>query len=67
MLLMQAQENGDVLNEEDLAFLARDEGNTFDAYVDDQPVQDLALNDPNIFQADDCDAFDLDVDNEPIA
>ena len=67
MLLMQTQENGVVLNEEDLAFLAGDEGNTFDADVDDQPVQDLALNHPNNFQADDCDAFDLDVDNEPIA
>jgi hypothetical protein len=35
--------------------------------VDEQPVQDLALNDPNIFQAEDCDAFDSDVDDEPIA
>lgn len=30
-------------------------------------MQDLALNDPNIFQVDDCDAFDFDVDDEPIA
>ena len=62
---MQAQENGAALDEEELLFLAGDEGNTFDADVDDQPVQDLALNDPNIFQADDCDAFDSDVDDEP--
>ena len=33
--------------------------------MDDQPVQDLALNAPNIFQADDCDAFESDVDDEP--
>lgn len=67
MQLMQAQENGAVLDEEELLFLAGDEGNTLDADVDDQLVQDLALNDPNIFQADDCDAFDSDVDDEPIA
>ncbi|GKC05145.1 hypothetical protein Tco_0996755, partial [Tanacetum coccineum] len=41
--------------------------NTYDADVDDQPVQDLAQNDPNIFQVDDCDAFDSDVDDEPTA
>ncbi|GJS61361.1 hypothetical protein Tco_0656145 [Tanacetum coccineum] len=34
--------------------------------VDNQPVQDLALNEDNIFQVDECDAFDLDVDDEPI-
>ncbi|GJZ96079.1 retrovirus-related pol polyprotein from transposon TNT 1-94 [Tanacetum coccineum] len=44
MLLMQAQENGAVLDEEELLFLAGEQGNTFDAY--------------------ECDAFDLDVDNE---
>jgi hypothetical protein len=67
MLLMQAQENGAVLDEDALIFLAGDDGNTFDADVDDQPVQDLALNDPNIFQVEDCDAFDSDVDDEPTA
>ncbi|GKE95684.1 hypothetical protein Tco_1580539 [Tanacetum coccineum] len=35
--------------------------------VDNQPVQDLALNEENIFQADECDAFNLDVDDEPTA
>nr|GFC39361.1 hypothetical protein [Tanacetum cinerariifolium] len=35
--------------------------------VDDQPVQDLALNVDNVFQADDCDAFDSDVDEALIA
>ncbi|GJS51344.1 retrovirus-related pol polyprotein from transposon TNT 1-94 [Tanacetum coccineum] len=67
MLLMQAQENGAVLDEEELLFLAGKQGNTFDADVDNQPVQDLALNEDNLFQADECDAFDLDVDDEPTA
>ncbi|GJY63294.1 hypothetical protein Tco_0464754 [Tanacetum coccineum] len=67
LLLMQAQENGAVLNEEELLFLAGEEGNTFDADMDNQPVQDLALNEDNIFQADECDAFDSDVDDEPTA
>ncbi|GJT95609.1 hypothetical protein Tco_1091127 [Tanacetum coccineum] len=35
--------------------------------VDEQPVQDLALNVDNVFQADDCDAFDYDVDEAPMA
>ena len=67
MLLMQAQESGATLDEDEVAFLAGVHGNMFDADVDDQPVQDLALNDPNIFQAEDCDAFDFDVDDESIA
>ncbi|GJS39214.1 hypothetical protein Tco_0564257 [Tanacetum coccineum] len=67
MLLMQAQENGAVLDEEELLFLAGEQGNTFDADVDNQPVQDLALNEDNIFQADECDAFDSDVADEPTA
>ncbi|GKE88090.1 retrovirus-related pol polyprotein from transposon TNT 1-94 [Tanacetum coccineum] len=49
ILLMQAQENGEVLDEEELLFLAGEQGNTFDADVDNQPVQDLALNEDNIF------------------
>ncbi|GJY55278.1 retrovirus-related pol polyprotein from transposon TNT 1-94 [Tanacetum coccineum] len=67
MLLMQAQENGAVLDEKELLFLAGKQANTFDADVDNQLVQDLALNEDNIFQADECDAFDSDVDDEPIA
>ncbi|GJR95004.1 hypothetical protein Tco_0267178 [Tanacetum coccineum] len=67
MLLMQAQENGAVLDEEELLSLAGEQGNTFDADVDNQPVQDIALNKDNIFQADECDAFDSDVDDEPTA
>ncbi|GKA05914.1 hypothetical protein Tco_0685034 [Tanacetum coccineum] len=67
MLLMQTQENGAVLDEEELLFLAGEQTNTFDADVDNQPVRDLALNEDNIFQADECDAFDSDVDDEPTA
>ncbi|GJW59324.1 retrovirus-related pol polyprotein from transposon TNT 1-94 [Tanacetum coccineum] len=67
MLLMQAQENGAVLDEEELLFLAGEQAHTFDADVDNQPVQDLALNKDNLFQADKCDAFDSDVDDEPTA
>nr|GEV81892.1 integrase, catalytic region, zinc finger, CCHC-type, peptidase aspartic, catalytic [Tanacetum cinerariifolium] len=33
--------------------------------VDEQPIQDLALNVDNVFQADECDAFDSDVDEAP--
>ncbi|GJV79024.1 retrovirus-related pol polyprotein from transposon TNT 1-94 [Tanacetum coccineum] len=36
--------------------------NAIDEDVDEQPVQDLALNVDNVFQADDCDAYDYDVD-----
>nr|GEU89185.1 reverse transcriptase domain-containing protein [Tanacetum cinerariifolium] len=50
MLLMQAQENRAVLDEELLLFIA---------------VQYLALNEDNVFQADQCDAFDSDVDEAP--
>nr|GEU83323.1 hypothetical protein [Tanacetum cinerariifolium] len=36
-----------------------------DEDMDEQSVQDLALNVDNVFQADDCDAFDSDVDEAP--
>ncbi|GJZ38519.1 reverse transcriptase domain-containing protein [Tanacetum coccineum] len=65
MLLMQAQENGVVLDEEQLLFIAGGQTNTFDDDVDEAPVQDLALNKDNVFQADQCDAFDSDVDEAP--
>nr|GEW21602.1 integrase, catalytic region, zinc finger, CCHC-type, peptidase aspartic, catalytic [Tanacetum cinerariifolium] len=39
--------------------------NAFDDDVDEQHVQDLALNVDKVFQADDCDAFDSDVDEAP--
>ncbi|GJY07117.1 retrovirus-related pol polyprotein from transposon TNT 1-94 [Tanacetum coccineum] len=65
MLLMQAQENRVALDEKQLLFLAGGQENAVDEDVDEQPVQDLALNVDNVFQADDCDAFDSDVDEAP--
>ncbi|GJZ13858.1 hypothetical protein Tco_0549088 [Tanacetum coccineum] len=63
-MLMQ---NEAVLDEEELLFLVGEQPNTFDADVDNQPVRDLARNEYNIFQADECDAFNSDVDDEPTA
>ncbi|GJU96530.1 hypothetical protein Tco_1321286, partial [Tanacetum coccineum] len=54
MLRMQAQENGVALDEEQLLFLAGGQDNAVNEDVDEQPVQDLALNVDNVFQADDC-------------
>ncbi|GKE51492.1 retrovirus-related pol polyprotein from transposon TNT 1-94, partial [Tanacetum coccineum] len=67
MLLMQAQENRVALDEEQLMFLASGQNNVVDEDVDEQPVHDLALNVDNMFQADDCDAFDSDVDEASTA
>ncbi|GJU85095.1 retrovirus-related pol polyprotein from transposon TNT 1-94 [Tanacetum coccineum] len=67
MLLMQAQENGVDLDEEQLLFLAGGQTNTFDDKVDEGPVQDIAQNEDNIFQDDQCDTFDSDVDEAPTA
>ncbi|GKC01226.1 integrase, catalytic region, zinc finger, CCHC-type containing protein [Tanacetum coccineum] len=67
MLLMQAQENGVVLDEEQLLFIAGGPDNVDDADVDEPPVQDLALTVDNIFQADKCDTFESDVDEAPTA
>nr|GEW35201.1 hypothetical protein [Tanacetum cinerariifolium] len=67
MLLMQAQENGVTLDEERLLFIAGGQDNVVDDDVDEQPIQDLALNVNNVFPADDCDAFDSDVDEAPTA
>nr|GEW10667.1 hypothetical protein [Tanacetum cinerariifolium] len=66
MPLMQAQENGVALDEEQLLFIAGGQDNVDDD-VDEQQVQDLALNVDNVFQADECDAFDSDVDEAPTA
>ncbi|GJW80754.1 hypothetical protein Tco_0144729 [Tanacetum coccineum] len=41
--------------------------NAIDKDVDEQPIQDLALNVDNVFQANDYDAFDSDVDEAPTA
>nr|GEU72390.1 hypothetical protein [Tanacetum cinerariifolium] len=62
MLLMQAQENGVALDEEQLHFIIGGQDNAVDEDVDEQPVPDVALNVDNVFQSDDCDAFDSDVD-----
>nr|GEU96452.1 hypothetical protein [Tanacetum cinerariifolium] len=59
--------NCNALDAKQLLFLAGGHDNAFDDDVDEQPVQDLALNMDNVFQADDCDAFDLDVDEAPTA
>ncbi|GJS39961.1 retrovirus-related pol polyprotein from transposon TNT 1-94 [Tanacetum coccineum] len=52
MLLMQALENRVALDEEQLLFPTGRHDNVVDEDVDEQPVQDY-----NVFQADDCDAF----------
>ncbi|GKE48144.1 hypothetical protein Tco_1479402 [Tanacetum coccineum] len=67
MLLMQAQENGVVLDEEKLLFIVGGQTNMFDDDVDEALVQDLALNEDNVFQANQCDAFDSNVDEAPTA
>ncbi|GKD78010.1 retrovirus-related pol polyprotein from transposon TNT 1-94 [Tanacetum coccineum] len=67
MLLMQARENRAVLDDEQLLFIASGQTNIFDDDVDEAPVQDLALNEDNVFQADQCDAFDSDFDEAPTA
>nr|GFB77568.1 retrovirus-related Pol polyprotein from transposon TNT 1-94 [Tanacetum cinerariifolium] len=45
MLLMQAQENRVALEEEKLLFIAGGKDNAINKNVDEQPIQDLALND----------------------
>nr|GEU40111.1 putative reverse transcriptase domain-containing protein [Tanacetum cinerariifolium] len=62
-----AQENGVALDAEQLLFLTGGQDNAIDDDVDEQPIQHLALNVDNVFQADDCDAFDSDVDKAPTA
>nr|GEV02252.1 integrase, catalytic region, zinc finger, CCHC-type, peptidase aspartic, catalytic [Tanacetum cinerariifolium] len=66
MLLMQAQENGVALDEDQLLFLAGGQDNTIDEDVDEQHVQDLALNVDNVFQAYNFNAFYSDVDEVPM-
>ncbi|GKE02333.1 hypothetical protein Tco_1390316 [Tanacetum coccineum] len=60
-------ENEVDLDEEQLLFFAGGQANTFDDKVDDGPGQDMAQNEDNIFQADQCEAFDSDVDEAPTA
>nr|GEU44259.1 retrovirus-related Pol polyprotein from transposon TNT 1-94 [Tanacetum cinerariifolium] len=58
MLLMQAQENGVTLDEEQLLFIAGGQDNFVDDDVDEQPIQNLALNVDKMFQADDYPVYD---------
>nr|GEX95066.1 hypothetical protein [Tanacetum cinerariifolium] len=60
-------ENGMALDEEQLLFLTGREDNTIDENVNKQPVRNLALDMDNVFQADECDAFDSNVDEAPTA
>ncbi|GJU10222.1 hypothetical protein Tco_1132618 [Tanacetum coccineum] len=62
-----ARENGVALDEEQLLFIAGGQDNAGGEDVDEQPVQDLTLNVDNLFQAEDCDAFNSDVDEAPTA
>nr|GEU82652.1 copia protein [Tanacetum cinerariifolium] len=64
---MQIQENGVALDEEQFLFIAVGQDNAVDEDVDEQPVQDLALNVDNVFQADDCDDFNSNVDEAATA
>ncbi|GJY99675.1 hypothetical protein Tco_0517105 [Tanacetum coccineum] len=61
----QARQNEVALDEEQLLFIAGGQDNVIDEDVDEQPVQDLELNVDKVFQVDDCNAFDSDVDEAP--
>nr|GEU29715.1 hypothetical protein [Tanacetum cinerariifolium] len=50
-----------------IAISCSGQDNSFDDDEDEQPVQDLALNVDNVFQDEDCDVFDSDVDEAPTA
>ncbi|GKF90005.1 hypothetical protein Tco_0263968, partial [Tanacetum coccineum] len=54
------QIKGEILEEEQLLFLVGEQVTNFDDDVDD-----LALNVDHVFEADQCDAFDSDVDEAP--
>ncbi|GKC81388.1 hypothetical protein Tco_1137105 [Tanacetum coccineum] len=53
------------LDEEQLLFHAGGHDTAVDEDVNESPVQYLALNVDNVFQADECDAFDSNVDEAP--
>ncbi|GJZ67043.1 retrovirus-related pol polyprotein from transposon TNT 1-94 [Tanacetum coccineum] len=56
----------ELLDEEQSLFLAGEQVTNVDDDVDDSPENDLALNVDHVFEADECDAFDSDVDEGPI-
>ncbi|GKA54916.1 hypothetical protein Tco_0753865 [Tanacetum coccineum] len=61
-----SHENGAGLDEEQSnCFLQREHIINFEEDVDNSPENDLALNMDHIFEADECDAFDSDVDEGP--
>ncbi|GKB56888.1 hypothetical protein Tco_0913074, partial [Tanacetum coccineum] len=60
------QKSGTILDEEQSLFLVREQVTNVDDNVDDSPENDLALNVDHVFEADECDAFDSDVDEGPI-
>ncbi|GKF03591.1 retrovirus-related pol polyprotein from transposon TNT 1-94 [Tanacetum coccineum] len=55
----------ELLDEEQSLFLAREQVTNVDDDVDDSPENDLALNVDHVFEADECDAFNSDVDEGP--
>ncbi|GKG00585.1 hypothetical protein Tco_0302275 [Tanacetum coccineum] len=55
------------MDEEQLLFLAGGHDTVVDEDVDESPVQDLTLNVDNVLQANECDAFDSNVDEAPTA
>ncbi|GJZ95587.1 hypothetical protein Tco_0667921 [Tanacetum coccineum] len=65
LLLLRAARRPSNENKLRLDDLLNQTYNAIDEDVDEQPVQDLALNVDNVFQVDDCDAFDSDVDEAP--
>ncbi|GKB83386.1 hypothetical protein Tco_0950281 [Tanacetum coccineum] len=64
-LLFRMFVNGAALDEEQLLFLAGEHVTNFDNDVDEPLEQDLALNVDHIFEANQCDAFNSDVDEAP--
>ncbi|GJZ01452.1 hypothetical protein Tco_0519413 [Tanacetum coccineum] len=64
---VQLRRTGVALDEEQLLFITGGQDNAVDEDADEQPVQDLALTVDNVFQVDDCDVFDSDVDGAPTA
>ncbi|GJW20873.1 retrovirus-related pol polyprotein from transposon TNT 1-94 [Tanacetum coccineum] len=69
MLLMRAQEMVQYRTKRKMKkqslFLAGEQVTNFDEDVDNSPENDLALNVDHVFEADECDAFDSDVDEGP--
>ncbi|GJR97066.1 hypothetical protein Tco_0269240 [Tanacetum coccineum] len=62
---MQAYRVCKYMEEEQSLFLGGEQVTNVDDDVDDSPENDLALNVDHVFEADECDAFDSDVDEGP--